>query len=202
MEPPGIPVYHHSSPGTVSMMNEQAHNIGMPVDMDMGSEPIKNHSVLRHNPGRYKVKFQEMRERFEKSSRQKASYEKQLEAAANKMKKLQAENDLLLDSLLINDEGLYNRFFPESRQNRPQAPQEASRPRTPPIPPHAVPAPLRRSRRVSNSVLPNGSMHKPSPFQANGSIEHRPPEPNSSSMMTHPYERPLEFIAHDGNGRM
>ncbi|RXW24840.1 hypothetical protein EST38_g999 [Candolleomyces aberdarensis] len=64
-----------------------------------------------------------MREKYEKATRAQEVFQKQLELANAKIKKLQAENDLLLDAMLVNDEALFNRFFPSANlPNPPLAP--------------------------------------------------------------------------------
>ncbi|KAG2012011.1 hypothetical protein CC2G_012063 [Coprinopsis cinerea AmutBmut pab1-1] len=130
-------------------------------------------------------------------------FQKQLEVANAKINKLQAENDLLLDSMLINEEGLYNRFFPVSHpQDRFSGPPPEMHRRSPPIPRHAVPENLRRSRRLSNAVQPMNGGQNISPLPSNGRREHHPDSTGPKHIQSqHQFERPLEFISHDSNGR-
>lgn len=63
--------------------------------------------------GRYKEKYTSMLERYERASKSLEVHQKEYEIANAKIKKLQAENDFLLDTLLFN-EATYNRYIPPS----------------------------------------------------------------------------------------
>ncbi|KAJ2915921.1 hypothetical protein MD484_g4473, partial [Candolleomyces efflorescens] len=105
-----------------------------------------------------------MREKYEKATRAQEVFQKQLELANAKIKKLQAENDLLLDAMLVNDEALFNRFFPAT--NLPNTPlasgigrdhnthQRLGGPPPPPPPLRGLNAPLRHPNHNSNHFIP------------------------------------------------
>ncbi|KAF9485508.1 hypothetical protein BDN70DRAFT_916900 [Pholiota conissans] len=77
-------------------------------------EHEKDRSSKMHSGGNvsYKDKFQRMREKYDKVNMSHEAHQRDLEALNAKMKKLQAENDLLLDAMYLADTALYDRFFP------------------------------------------------------------------------------------------
>ncbi|KAJ3494138.1 hypothetical protein NMY22_g20117 [Coprinellus aureogranulatus] len=81
----------------------------MQVDMPEPGASGKGHAPHR---GRYKEKFSAMRDKFEKATRNQEVYQKQLELANAKIKKLAAENEVLLDALLQSDTALMDKYFP------------------------------------------------------------------------------------------
>ncbi|KAJ3492296.1 hypothetical protein NLJ89_g11254 [Agrocybe chaxingu] len=60
------------------------------------------------------VLFHKMREKYDKVTLAHETHERELEMLNAKVKKMQAENDLLLDAVYLADAGLYYRYFPES----------------------------------------------------------------------------------------
>ncbi|KAF8840386.1 hypothetical protein BDN67DRAFT_968574 [Paxillus ammoniavirescens] len=71
--------------------------------------PIEDSSTIKTKPPappqrsgpRYKEKFQALRERFDQVSALHEGYERDLELANTRIRKIQAENDLLLDAISI-----------------------------------------------------------------------------------------------------
>ncbi|CAA7265232.1 unnamed protein product [Cyclocybe aegerita] len=62
----------------------------------------------------YKDKFHKMREKYDRVTLTHETHERELEMLNAKIKKMQAENDLLLDAIYLADASLYYRYFPES----------------------------------------------------------------------------------------
>ncbi|KAJ7282038.1 hypothetical protein C8J57DRAFT_1711589 [Mycena rebaudengoi] len=179
-------------------------NIETRVPDTSGSGPFL-YAQLPYRNSRYKEKFQALREKYDRVTAKQDEYHQDLEIANAKIKKLQAENDLLLDAMNI------------------AATQQPSLfgLRSPPRPSDVVPvdrsldldafagastsaAPLLSSRHHvngngngnGNSVEPrSGSSSSHSVIHTNGHPP--PPEPRP-----HPSRAPsIEFIAHDMNGR-
>ncbi|KAF8159291.1 hypothetical protein B0H34DRAFT_702912 [Crassisporium funariophilum] len=59
----------------------------------------------------YKDKFHKTREKYDKVTATHEMYQRELDIANAKIKKLQAENDLLLDAMFLADSSLYDRYF-------------------------------------------------------------------------------------------
>jgi len=69
-----------------------------PTRSERGEDRGKAHST--HRSTRYKEKYQVMRERFERVNAAKEAYQRDLQLATEKIRKIQEENDLLLDAML------------------------------------------------------------------------------------------------------
>ncbi|KAF9497796.1 hypothetical protein BDN71DRAFT_1504493 [Pleurotus eryngii] len=127
----------------------------------LGSEQQISH---RGMTTRYKEKFQAMRERYEHVNAKREAFGRELEIASEKERQLQAENDLLLDTLAIA-------MAPPQMEYRPS---HSSSHADIPLPPRDVhsPAPeglalptngmrdphhVSRSNGVLNGSTPNGS---------------------------------------------
>ncbi|KAH6915733.1 hypothetical protein BKA70DRAFT_1253617 [Coprinopsis sp. MPI-PUGE-AT-0042] len=200
--------YPSSTP--VAIMHEPSQEL-IPVDMG----PEGGHAAYR-DKGRFKEKYQGMREQFDKAMRDNEMIKQQLAHITKKAQLLSDENTLLLDHILINDGGIAQKWLPQGPpRGYPPGSEMAPEPRrrTPPPGTHLAPGhdnpSLRRSRRLSHSNVATangnggGSHHHPS----NGRRDHRvPPEQARAAEYgsmgpPQPYERPLEFIPHDANGR-
>ncbi|KAF9528969.1 hypothetical protein CPB83DRAFT_853529 [Crepidotus variabilis] len=67
----------------------------------------------------HKDKFQKMREKYDKVTTTHETSLQELDVLNAKIKKLQSENDLLLDAMFLADTALYNRYFPPGPDNGP-----------------------------------------------------------------------------------
>ncbi|KAJ7102955.1 hypothetical protein C8R43DRAFT_1047445 [Mycena crocata] len=161
---------------------------------------------MPYRNSRYKEKFQALREKYDRVVAKQDEYHHDLEVATEKIKKLQAENDLLLDAMNI------------AAAHQPA--MFALVP--PPLPPDGPPfdvgmdldafvgsstsaAPLLSERPPPRHVNGNGAGNSSNgtrsgsssslgPMQTNGA--HPPP------VEVRPSRAPsIEFIAHDMNGR-
>ncbi|KAI6023338.1 hypothetical protein EDC04DRAFT_2727238 [Pisolithus marmoratus] len=64
-------------------------------------DAAKSKPATHRSGSRYKEKYQSLRETFDQVNAQHEKYEQELELANARIKKLQAENDLLLDAISI-----------------------------------------------------------------------------------------------------
>ncbi|KDQ26432.1 hypothetical protein PLEOSDRAFT_1113067 [Pleurotus ostreatus PC15] len=71
------------------------------VRMSKPHKSHQHHASHRGTTTRYKEKFQAMRERYEHVNAKREAFGRELEIASEKERQLQAENDLLLDTLAI-----------------------------------------------------------------------------------------------------
>jgi len=71
-------------------------------------EKIKTHSEKITS---YKDKFHKTREKYDKVTAAHEMHQKNLDVANDIVRRLQAENDLLLDAMFLADAGLYDRHF-------------------------------------------------------------------------------------------
>ncbi|KIJ65484.1 hypothetical protein HYDPIDRAFT_110574 [Hydnomerulius pinastri MD-312] len=100
---------------------------------------VKPPAPAQRSGTRYKEKFQALKERFDQVSAQREEYERDLELANARMRKLQAENDLLLDAISITvpaTPSLMHLIRPSPTATSSSAPL-ASYTHPPPPPPHA-----------------------------------------------------------------
>ena len=207
MEAPDTRAYPASRP--VTIMHECSQEL---VPVEIGQEAV--HTSHRDR-GRYREKYQGMKEGYEKALQDNEMLKQQLENITKKAQLLQDENILLLDHLLINDGALAQQWLPQGSKpasRDPYPPQHAQivlepQRRTPPPPSNHDHSSLRRSRRLSHSTssTTNGNL-PPHHHPSNGRRDHRgQPEARPGEYISmgppQPYERPLEFIPHDANGR-
>ncbi|TEB03992.1 hypothetical protein FA13DRAFT_1750835, partial [Coprinellus micaceus] len=106
----------------------------------------KGHAPHR---GRYKEKFASMREKHDKATRSQEVYQKQLEIANAKIKKLAAENELLLDALVTSDKALLQKYFPEETTGQ--------------VIGHPAWFERERDRERERERMPEGPQHHPNP---------------------------------------
>ncbi|KAF6753556.1 hypothetical protein DFP72DRAFT_1069529 [Ephemerocybe angulata] len=115
-------------------MNQDSNGQGRPIGLDVHETASgKVRSGLRRVigilvPNEYKEKYTGMKDKLERAARSQEIYQKQLEIANAKIKKLQVENDLLLDALLVHDEPLLHRYFPPNQGDLQQTPIENNGP--------------------------------------------------------------------------
>ncbi|KAF8637487.1 hypothetical protein AX17_002791 [Amanita inopinata Kibby_2008] len=108
-----------------------------------GEKDAHKPPVHRVAPTRYKEKFNSMRQKYEQVTARHDDYQRQLDIANAKIKKLQAENDLLLDVIATDPSniGLHQPPPNLSRlSHEPNPPYtHQSLPQQPPPPPPALP---------------------------------------------------------------
>ncbi|EIW75132.1 hypothetical protein CONPUDRAFT_140126 [Coniophora puteana RWD-64-598 SS2] len=127
-------------------------------------------SSVRPGGGRYKEKFQQLRERYDQVNALHDEYERNLELAKTRMRKLQEENDLLLDAIALT--------IPEVPPGVPHPEQDPApyypQPGYAPKPPHAPNGSLNGSG--TNGV--SHSYREPPPDMAGPPGEYMPRELN------------------------
>ncbi|KIM39639.1 hypothetical protein M413DRAFT_447112 [Hebeloma cylindrosporum] len=112
----------------------------------------------------YKDKFQRMREKYDRVTAAHEAGQKDLEILNAKLKKLQSENDLLLDAIYVADAPLYERYFPSQpgTSSPPLNPSMALPvPNSLPLPPPRLPDLPGPSQSVSSSHYSPSSMAPP-----------------------------------------
>ncbi|KAJ7173634.1 hypothetical protein C8R46DRAFT_1083447 [Mycena filopes] len=169
------------------------------------SAPFIQYAQLPYRNSRYKEKFQALREKYDRVVLKQEEYHQDLELATAKMKKLQAENDLLLDAM-----NLAASHQPSMFGLLP-----------PPLPAEGVPmdvdaysagpnvdrAPPPRHHRVNghNGNGNAGPVGSSSNGTRSGSSSSFGPQTNGSHgpplEQRHSRQPSIEFIPHDMNGR-
>ncbi|KAF8202562.1 hypothetical protein BJ912DRAFT_445576 [Pholiota molesta] len=124
-------------------------------------------------------RFQRMREKYDKVTVSHETHQRELETLNAKMKKLQAENDLLLDAMYLADPSLYRRYFPTTPGSMsPTLPSASVPPFLPPSQPQvAYPQMYFPDTHTPSTPYPSSS-HYPSSMPPPGSM---PPPPLSST---------------------
>ncbi|KAJ7626303.1 hypothetical protein DFH06DRAFT_1339443 [Mycena polygramma] len=146
-----------------------------------------------HRNSRYKEKFQALREKYDRVTAKQQEYHQDLEIATEKIKKLQAENDLLLDAMNLAASHQPSMFGLLPPAHPPDAPRGGG-----PMNIDAGPAPPRHhvnGNGVSNGTRSGSSSSGPGHL-SNGNGH--PPLPEQARLSRQPS---IEFIAHDMNGR-
>ncbi|KAF5316155.1 hypothetical protein D9619_006750 [Psilocybe cf. subviscida] len=119
----------------------------------------------------YKDKFQKMREKYDKVTLTHENHNRDLEILNSKIKKLQAENDLLLDSIDVSEPDLLTRYFPApsspTHRGQPLPPAQAGHyPSTMPPPPPPISAVSSSATGTTTTSQQQPSMPPPfSPMQ-------------------------------------
>ncbi|KAJ6581077.1 hypothetical protein B0H19DRAFT_492253 [Mycena capillaripes] len=169
------------------------------------------YAQLPYRNSRYKEKFQSLREKYDRVTAKQQEYHQDLEIATAKIKKLQAENDLLLDAMNLaaaHQPSMFGLIPPAHHPDVPAgggpmdldafagpgtsaAPLLAERP-----PPRHINGNGASSNSNSNSNGNGSSSSGLGPPQTNGNGH--PPLPEQSRPSRPPS---IEFIAHDMNGR-
>ncbi|KAJ6478493.1 hypothetical protein C8R47DRAFT_633362 [Mycena vitilis] len=178
------------------------HRFRISVNEENGSNPPRPppeggtpffHGQHPHRNSRYKEKFQALREKYDRVTAKQQEYHQDLEIATEKIKKLQAENDLLLDAMNLAASHQPSMFGLLPPAHPPDAPRGGG-----PINIDAGPAPRHHANGngVSNGTRSGSSSSGPGHPQLNGSGH--PPLPEQARLSRQPS---LEFIAHDMNGR-
>ncbi|KAJ7493333.1 hypothetical protein B0H11DRAFT_2005943 [Mycena galericulata] len=169
------------------------------------------YAQLPYRNSRYKEKFQALREKYDRVIAKQEEYHHDLEIATAKIKKLQAENDLLLDAMNLaaaQQPSMFGFLPPALPLDAPSsgdtpmdvdafvgssggsaAPLLAERPPPPPPPRHVNGNGNGHSSNGTRSASSNSSF---GPVQTNGT---HPPLVEQSRPPS------IEFIAHDMNGR-
>ncbi|KAJ7746803.1 hypothetical protein DFH07DRAFT_589629 [Mycena maculata] len=155
---------------------------------------------LPYRNSRYKEKFQALREKYDRVTAKQEEYHHDLEIATAKIKKLQAENDLLLDAMNLVATHQPSMFpLLGALDDVPMDLDAFAGPSTSAVPLVAERPP---PRHINGNGNGNGNGHSSTgtrsgsnssfgPVQTNGN--HPPPE--------HSRQPSMEFIAHDMNGR-
>ncbi|KAJ7807293.1 hypothetical protein B0H14DRAFT_2873707 [Mycena olivaceomarginata] len=146
---------------------------------------------LPYRNSRYKEKFQSLREKYDRVIAKQQEYHQDLEIATAKIKKLQAENDLLLDAMNLAASHQPSMFGPLPPSHPPDMPPGGGpmdvADRLPP-------------RHVNGNGNSNGTRSSSSSgpgLQTNGTAH-----AHEQSRPTHASRQPsIEFISHDMNGR-
>ncbi|KAJ7089773.1 hypothetical protein B0H15DRAFT_839190 [Mycena belliarum] len=167
------------------------------------------YAQLPFRNSRYKEKFQALREKYDRITAKQEEYHRDLEIATAKIKKLQAENDLLLDAMNL------------AATHQPSLFPLLPPPLPPDAPPPGVDAPMDLDAfgRASTSAAPLLS-DRPLPRHINGNGAHGTGGTGTRSgttsslgmhMQTNGHAAPIEsrpsrqpsieFMAHDTNGR-
>ncbi|TFK39663.1 hypothetical protein BDQ12DRAFT_721885 [Crucibulum laeve] len=140
---------------------------------------------------KYKEKFQSMREKFDQATAMNDQYRQDLEVANAKIKRLHAENNLLLDAMNIADNTLIERFLPPSEHSRPEDLDYMSVDE--PLMPHTA-----RDVRIMEAAERNGH-HRSNSAHMNGNgngysngTRHRPVEEGP----------PTDYTLRSANGRL
>ncbi|KAJ7132241.1 hypothetical protein C8R44DRAFT_977890 [Mycena epipterygia] len=166
------------------------------------------YAQLPYRNSRYKEKFQALREKYDRIIAKQDEYHHDLEIATAKIKKLQAENDLLLDAMNLaaaHQPSMFGLLPPPLPPDAPPGdapmdldafagPSTSAAPllaeRAPPPPPPPPPRHVNGNGAANSNGTRSGSSSSLGPVQTNG---HPPPLEQA---------RPsIEFIAHDMNGR-
>ncbi|KAJ7460723.1 hypothetical protein FB451DRAFT_1371583 [Mycena latifolia] len=167
------------------------------------------YAQLPYRNSRYKEKFQALREKYDRITAKQDEYHHDLEIATAKIKKLQAENDLLLDAMNL------------AASHQPSLFGLLPPPLPPDVPPPDAPMDIDAFVGASTSAAPLLADRPPPPRHVNGngngnghaSGSNGGTRSGSSSSLGqtngHPppvEQRPsrapsIEFIAHDMNGR-
>ncbi|KAJ7708764.1 hypothetical protein B0H17DRAFT_364844 [Mycena rosella] len=165
------------------------------------------YATVPYRNSRYKEKFQALREKYDRITAKQSEYHRDLEIATAKIKKLQAENDLLLDAMNLaaaHQPSMFGLLPPALPPDAPggDAPMDldafvgASTSAAPLLADRAPPPRHINGNGASNgngNGTRSGSSSSLGPLQTNG---HPPPlEPRPSRPPS------MEFIAHDMNGR-
>lgn len=150
-----------------------------------------------------------MKDKYDQAKMIRDKHQRDLEAANAKMKRLQAENELLIDAMLLADRGLLERYFPsaEGHDGLPPintVPADLPLPRSTPLlatshhprDPNATPRLGYRS--PYSNPMPHSNTNGDSIMHSNG-IRCRPAEPPMEQHYI--VDQPLEFLPPEMNGR-
>ncbi|PPQ79835.1 hypothetical protein CVT25_002989 [Psilocybe cyanescens] len=127
-------------------------------DRDKDSQVREQGSLRVHTEraGSYKDKFQRMREKYDKVTAAHETGQRDLELLNAKIKKLQAENELLLDAMLSAETDLYERYFDRSASSSPV------------LDPTLPTPPLQTSQNHSQAPTPRSTQYREPPLPQSG----------------------------------
>ncbi|KAJ7230569.1 hypothetical protein GGX14DRAFT_583890 [Mycena pura] len=153
---------------------------------------------MPYRNSRYKDKFLMLREKYERITAKQDEYHRDLDLAMSKIKKLQAENDMLLDALSAAAAQVPVPFGISPHRDRPAhdappgpGPMDAlAAPLLPEQPPHHV---------NGNGVNSGDGLHSASSNSSLGAVSTQVNGMHAESRLSRPPS--IEFISHDMNGR-
>ncbi|KAK7031495.1 hypothetical protein R3P38DRAFT_817668 [Favolaschia claudopus] len=172
---------------------------GLSANSEGGANAPFVYCQMPYRNSRYKEKFQALREKYERVTAKKEEYNQDLELAAAKIKKLQAENDLLLDAMNLaasHQPAMFGSMRPPDMP--PGAPMDIDG--YPPANngPLDRPPPRHINGTGSSNGTRSGSSNSVPNSHTNGAAHSHPPD----SRPPHRSRQPsIEFLPHDMNGR-